>query len=103
MTVHRAYQHMNAGDLAVEHGDTEKALAEYAAAEEIQPHNLEMIYWHAINLVNLGRLEESLPMFKRVFEGDANWATLTPRLIEVTLLEVDEAGLKKILSMAPGN
>lgn len=103
VTVHRAYKHMNAGDLAVEHGDTEKALAEYAAAEKIQPHNLEMIYWHAINLVNLGRLDESLSLFRRVFEGDANWAVLTPRLLEVNLLDVDEAGLEKILSMAPGN
>lgn len=103
VTVHRAYQHMNAGDLAVEHGDTEKALEEYAAAEAIRPENLEMIYWHAINLANLGRLEESLPLFKRVFEGDPNWATLTPRLLKVNLLDVDEVGLETILSMAPGN
>jgi len=103
VTVHRAYQHMNAGDLAVEHGDTEKALEEYAAAEKIQPHNLEMIYWHAINLVNLGKLDEALPMFKRVFEGDRNWATLTPRLLDVNLLTVDELGLEKILSVAPAD
>ena len=103
VTVHRAYQHMNAGDLAVEHGDTEKALAEYAAAEEIQPHNLEMIYWHAINLVNLGKLEDALPMFKRVFEGDANWAVLTPRLVEVNLLNADETALEKILGVASGD
>ena len=94
---------MNAGDLAVEHGDTEKALAEYAAAEAIRPENLEMTYWHAVNLVNLGRLDESLPLFKKVFEGDHNWATLTPRLLKVNLLEVDEAGLKKILGVAPQN
>jgi uncharacterized Ntn-hydrolase superfamily protein len=103
VTVHRAYQHMNAGDLAVEHGDTEKALAEYAAAEEIQPHNLEMIYWHAINLVNMGRLDESIPMFKKVFEGDANWAVLTPRLLKVNLLQTDQAGLEKILAVAPAD
>ena len=31
----RAYNHMNAGDLAVEHKDNEAALREYSAAEEI--------------------------------------------------------------------
>lgn len=102
VTVNRAYQHMNAGDLAVEHGDTKKALQEYAAAEAIMPENLEIAYWHAVNLVNLGRLDESLPLFKKVFEGDPNWAELTPRLLQVDLLQVDDAGLIKILSMVSG-
>lgn len=99
--VHRAYQHMNAGDLAVEHNDMEKALAEYGAAQKMMPDNLEMIYWTATSLVNAGRLEESLPLFKKVFAGDPNWAELTPRLPEVGLLNVDEAGMTKILGVAP--
>lgn len=99
--VHRAYQHMNAGDLAVEHNDMEKALAEYGAAQKMVPDNLEMIYWTATSLVNAGRLEESLPLFKKVFAGDPNWAELTPRLPGVGLLNVDEAGMKKILGVAP--
>jgi uncharacterized Ntn-hydrolase superfamily protein len=99
--VHRAYQHMNAGDLAVEHNDHEKAMREYNAAEAMMPDNLEMIYWHAVSLVNIGRLDESLPLFKKVFQGDPNWVELTPRLLKVDLLQVDETGLKKILSEAP--
>ena len=98
--VQRAYQHMNAGDLAVEHNDMDKALAEYGAAQKMMPDNLEMIYWTATSLVNAGRLEESLPLFKKVFAGDPNWAELTPRLPGVGLLNVDEAGMKKILSVA---
>lgn len=99
--VHRAYQHMNAGDLAVEHNDMDKALAEYGAAQKMMPDNLEMIYWTATSLVNANRLEESLPLFKKVFAGDVNWSELTPRLPSVGLLNVDEAGMKKILSVAP--
>ncbi len=98
--VHRAYQHMNAGDLAVEHNDMEKALREYGAAQAMMPDNLEMTYWTAVSLVNAGRLDESLPLFKKVFAGDPNWAELTPRLPKVGLLNVDEAGMKKILSVA---
>jgi uncharacterized Ntn-hydrolase superfamily protein len=103
VTLNRAYQHMNAGDLAVEHGDTETALQEYAAAEAITPDNLEMVYWHAVNLVNLGRLEESLPLFEKVFKNDPNWAELTPRLLTVDLLQVNEADLERILSMNPSS
>ncbi len=99
--VHRAYQHMNAGDLAMEHNDMEKALAEYGAAQKMMPENLEMAYWTAISLANAGRLEEALPLFKKVFAGDPNWAELTPRLPGVGLLNVDEAGMKKILGVAP--
>ncbi len=99
--VHRAYQHMNAGDLAVEHKDMDKALREYGAAQAMVPESLEMIYWTATSLVNAGRLDESLPLFKKVFSGDANWVELTPRLPKMGLLNVDDVGLKKILSVAP--
>ncbi|HEY5885736.1 MAG TPA: DUF1028 domain-containing protein, partial [Pyrinomonadaceae bacterium] len=38
----RAYNHMNAGDLAVEKKDNEGALREYSAAEKLVPDNAEM-------------------------------------------------------------
>jgi uncharacterized Ntn-hydrolase superfamily protein len=99
--VHRAYQHMNAGDLATEKNDIDGAMREYGAAEAMFPDNLEMIYWHAVGLVNAGRVDESLPLFKKIFAGDPNWAELTPRLPGVDLLKADEATMKKILSVAP--
>lgn len=101
--VHRAYQRMNAGDLALEHNDVDGALREYGAAEAMMPNNLEMKYWHAVSLVNIGRLEQSLPLFRSVFEGNPNWIELTTRLPKVGLLNIDEAGLKKILSVAPNS
>src|SRR5204863_784037 len=39
----RAYNHMNAGDLAVEKKDNEGALREYGAAERLVPDNAEMV------------------------------------------------------------
>jgi uncharacterized Ntn-hydrolase superfamily protein len=97
LMVHRAYEHMNAGDVAIEKGDEEGALREYSAAEKLQPENLEMKYWHAVSLANIGKLDEALPIFKKVFHGDPNWKTLTPRLLKNDILKVDEAGLKKIM------
>ncbi len=101
VNVHRAYQHMNAGDLAIEKNDVDGALREYGAAEAMFPDNLEMAYWHAVALVNVGRLDESLPLFKKVFTGDPNWAELTPRLPKVGLISVDERGMQRILAQAP--
>jgi len=98
LNVHRAYEHMNAGDLAVEHGEIEKAMEEYAAAEAMFPDNLEMKYWHAVNLANLGRLEEALPMFREIFKKGPHWKKLTPRLTKNGLLTVDEKTLEKILN-----
>lgn len=100
VTLQRAYNHMNAGDLAVEKKDNEGALREYGAAEKLVPDNAEMIYWHAVALVNMGRVEESLPLFRRVFAVDKNWATLTPRLPKSGLLPDDPKLIERILSTA---
>jgi uncharacterized Ntn-hydrolase superfamily protein len=99
VTLQRAYNHMNAGDLAVEHKDNEGALREYSAAEKLVPDNAEMIYWRAVALVNMGRVDESLPLFRRVFAMDPNWATLTPRLPKSGLLPDDAKLIERILSV----
>jgi tetratricopeptide (TPR) repeat protein len=96
----RAYNHMNAGDLAVEKKDNEGALREYSAAERLVPDNAEMIYWHAVALVNMGRVDDSLPLFRRVFAMDRNWVTLTPRLPKSGLLPDDPKIINRIISVA---
>jgi uncharacterized Ntn-hydrolase superfamily protein len=108
MLLQRAYNHMNAGDEATEHHDSETALREYALAEEtaskpanVEPSRLsEMRFWHAIALVNMKRVDESLPIFKQVFAGanGANWRELAARLPKSALLPDDPALLKKIQS-----
>ncbi len=97
VTLQRAYNHMNAGDLAVEKKDNEGALREYSAAERLVPDSAEMIYWHAVALVNMGRAGDALPLFRKVFAMDQNWATLTPRLSKVGLLPNDEKLIERIL------
>ena len=99
VTLQRAYNHMNAGDLAVEKKDNEGALREYGAAEKLVPDNAEMIYWHAVALVNMGRVDESLPLFKRVFAMDRNWIELTPRLPKSGLLPDDSKLIERIVSV----
>jgi uncharacterized Ntn-hydrolase superfamily protein len=98
----RAYNHMNAGDLAVEKKDNEGALREYGAAEKLVPDSAEMIYWHAVALVNMGRVDESLPLFRKVFAMDPNWITLTPRLPKSGLLPDDPKIIERILAVGKG-
>jgi len=99
LRVHRAYEHMNNGDLALEAGDVEGALDAYQTAQEMFPGNLEMRYWHAVSLANLGRVEEALPMLAEVFAQDSHWRTLTARLPSVGLLDVSEPDLARILGL----
>ena len=99
LQVHRAYDHMNRGDLAIERNDMIGALREYGAAEEMFPQNLEMKYWKAVALANNERLEESLPIFSYVFERDEHWRELTRRLPASGLLNLSETDLKKIVDL----
>ena len=98
LKVYRAYDYMNQGDLAIEKNDVEGALKAYGTAESMFPDNLEMKYWHAVSLANIGMVDDALPIFREVFQKDANWRTLTERLPAVNLLNVKKEALKKILS-----
>jgi uncharacterized Ntn-hydrolase superfamily protein len=97
--VHRAYEHMNRGDFAVEQNDVAGALREYSAAEKILPDNLEMKFWHAVALVNVNRIEDALPLFEEVFREDPHWATLLPRLPASGTLDASEETVGRILSV----
>jgi uncharacterized Ntn-hydrolase superfamily protein len=99
LKVHRAYEHMNNGDLAIEHNDMDLALKEYGIAESMFPDNLEMKYWKAVALANNGLLEDAMPVFKHVFKIDKNWIELTKRLPKSGLLNVSDEDLSKIINL----
>jgi len=105
VALQRAYNLMNAGDADMTRGDKEAALRDYGAAEQlasktpgVPPSRLaEMMYWHAAALVNMGRVDEALPLFRKVFAMEKNWATLTPRLPKAGLLPNDPALIQRIV------
>jgi hypothetical protein len=55
-----------------------------------------MPFWQAVALASSGKLEESLPLFKRVFAAEPFWKRLVPRLADVGQLPKDAALLKAI-------
>lgn len=99
LKVHRAYEHMNEGDMAIEEGNVDKALKEYGQAREMFPENVEMTYWTAVSMANAGRLEQALPLFKQVFNKNENWVTLTHRITQNNILSVPDSTLQRILSV----
>jgi len=99
LKVHRAYEHMNSGDLAVEQGKMDLAMKEYSTAEKMFPNNEEMKFWHAVTLANIGKVDEALPYFKKVFEVNNNWKILVPRLVKAKLLTVEKSVLNRILNL----
>jgi len=96
LLLNTAYEHMNRGDHALESGDIEAALAEYGRAEALQPDNLEMKFWHAVSLVNAGRVDAAILLFDTIFRGGVQWRELVPRLARAGLLQADVAVLKRI-------
>jgi uncharacterized Ntn-hydrolase superfamily protein len=99
--LHRAYELMNEGDEAVARSDMELALARYASAEQMFPHNDEFIFWHGVTLVTNDRVDESLPLFDRAFRMNPNWKLLVPRLAQKGHLPKTPDVIDRILAVGP--
>jgi len=99
LRVHRAYEHMDRGDVAMERGDHQTALEAYSAAERLYPENEEMVFWTAVSLANQGRLEDALPRFSRTFQRNDQWRTMTARLADKGQLRLDDRALQRVLSL----
>ena len=97
--VFRAYEHMNRGDEALEAEDEERALREYGDALKLYPDSQEIRFWCGVSLANTGQLEQALPIFAEVFRAHLGWRTLTERIYNLGLLEVDQRGYNRIVSI----
>ena len=99
MKVSNAYNFMNAGDVAMEDGNTKLAEKNYLSAQKLFPDNLEMQYWYAINLLNNKDFEKANSILKSIFEKDNNWRILIPRLIKSKLLTISEAEMQSVMKL----
>ncbi len=83
----RAYDHMNQGDLAVEHKQMDRALEHYGTAARMVPDSPEMVYWQGVALAGHGQPDRAMPLFRKAFEADPAWIELTRRLPAAGLLD----------------
>lgn len=99
LKLHRAYGHMNSGDLAVEHGDMELAMKEYAAAQTMFPEHVEMKFWTAVTLANNGDIEAATTILGKIYAGEDgnNWRELLRRLPKVGLVKVEDGEFKRLV------
>jgi uncharacterized Ntn-hydrolase superfamily protein len=96
--IHAAYTLMNQGDALLVEGNVQEALRAYKAAAEMAPELDELPFWHAVTLADLGQVDESLPIFRNVFNRNSDWALLVQRLPKAGLLREDAAMMERILS-----
>jgi tetratricopeptide (TPR) repeat protein len=92
---------MNQGDEYLTENKTAEAMKEYSTGMDIYPDNPEMIFWPAVTLASTGKVEESLPLFKKTFALDPNWALLLQRLPKAGQFPNDDKLMKRILEVAP--
>ncbi len=99
LTMARAYRLMNEGDAHMTNGEVEKAVVAYSGAEALVPDSHEMVFWHATTLAAAGRVDESLPLFKKAFDRWPLWRELVQRLPASGLLPEDPELMEKILAI----
>lgn len=95
----KAYRHMNQGDEYLAEKKLDLALESYSRAMKIYPDNPELMFWPATLLAASGRVEESLPLFRKVFARNPNWGELLKRLPAAGQFPDDPALLKRILKL----
>lgn len=93
---HRAYEHMENGDACSTKKDWKCAVQEYGEAEKLLPDQMEVVFWHAVTLVTSGDLDDSLPLFRKVFAREPKWAELVKRLPAADLLPNDPQVIARI-------
>jgi uncharacterized Ntn-hydrolase superfamily protein len=101
VTLWRAYRWVDRGDSAVSANDAATAALAYGEAGRLAPDNMEIVFWQAVGLVGVGRDDEALPLFKRVFGRERRWVELVPNLGgKVGILPDDKARIDRILAQA---
>jgi uncharacterized Ntn-hydrolase superfamily protein len=101
LRLHDAYDHMNEGDLAVEHADIDGAAREYSAALKLAPEVYEIAFWAGISLAKAGRIEEARPLMLQAFTAYPRLRGLLPRLPAAGLLPDDKALIESLGGKAP--
>jgi len=97
----KAYNHMNEGDDLLTAGKTDEAMKAYTRGMEVYPDNPEMVFWPAVTLASTGKVEASLPLFRKAFAVDSNWAELLRRLPSAGQFPNDRKLLDRILALVP--
>jgi len=99
LNINKAFELMNEGDALLAKNLSEEAKEKYSLAAAMAPEIEEMPFWQAVTLADTGKIEEALPIFKKVFRKNKDWAELVKRLPASGLLKDDAEMIRKILAV----
>ncbi|MDP2965421.1 MAG: DUF1028 domain-containing protein [Pelolinea sp.] len=99
LKINKAFDLMNEGDALLAKDLNEAAREKYSLAAAIAPDIEELPFWQAVTFADTGRIEEALPIFKKVFQKNKGWAELVRRLPPSGLLKDDMDMMKRILAV----
>ena len=60
--------------------------------------NPEVMFWYAVTLASVGKVDDSLAFFKKVFTANPIWRDLVPRLVKAELLQ----DFEQVLALSNG-
>lgn len=99
LDIQNAYDLMNEGDELIAKDMNEEAKAKYSQAATLAPDLLELPFWQAVTLADTGKLDQAIPLFRKIFKHNPDWAELVMRLPAAGLMKDDPQILKKIQSL----
>jgi len=95
----RAYRWVDRGDSCVTANNLPAAQFAYGEGARLAPDNMEIVFWEAVSLFSVGKEQEALPLFHKVFAREPRWRALVPRLSgPIGLLPDDKAKIARILA-----
>lgn len=103
LKIQQAYDLMNRGDNLMAANKSGEAKESYTQAARLAPQIDEIKFWQAVTTIESGSLEEALPVFKEVFDQNANWAELVQRLPVAGLMTKDPKVMAAILAVQGKN
>jgi uncharacterized Ntn-hydrolase superfamily protein len=93
----RTYHRIEVADELAAAGDTEGALAEYAAAHAEQPGNAELAFWHGVALAASGREAEAREQLALAYRDREGWRELLRRLPASGLFPEDRELIERLV------
>ena len=89
-------------DSSQDEGKFELAAQEFSKAIDFIPNvadNPEDIFWYAITLASVGRVEDAQPILRELFTVNPTWRELVPRLIKVGLVSDKKGAIAQLIAI----
>lgn len=101
ITLRRAYNAADRGDVLTTEKKPEEAAAAYAEAAKLAPDVVELQFWAALGMYTTGQEKAGLEMFRKVFGREQRWVELIPRLAKAGLFPDDAKKIAEVQGVRP--